>query len=121
MVVDSKKAIALAKQIFRGVHPQGELVSGFTIKAVAMDLDGTLLHSDRTLYAHTAATIKRVSELGILCPLSLQEEALERNRRSCGDMLIPRSRQGDRLTITRSSDPAWVGIGRFSPGGAGSF
>ena len=96
-------------------------MSGFTIKAVAMDLYGTLLHSDRTLYAHTAATSKRVSELGILCPLSLQEEALERNRRSCGDMLIPRSRQGDRLTITRSSDPAWVGIGRFSPGGAGSF
>ena len=57
-------------------------MSGFTIKAVAMDLYGTLLHSDRTLYAHTAATIKRVSELGILCPLSLQEEALEGNRRS---------------------------------------
>jgi hypothetical protein len=28
-------------------------VSGFTIKAVAMDLNGTFLHTDRTLYAHT--------------------------------------------------------------------
>lgn len=41
-------------------------MSGFSIKAVAMDLDGTLLHIDRTLSAHTLATIKRVSELGIL-------------------------------------------------------
>jgi hypothetical protein len=66
MVVDSKKAFVAAKQIFRGAHPQGELVSGFPIKAVAMDLDGSLLHSDRTLSAHTVATIKRVTELGIL-------------------------------------------------------
>ena len=37
------------------------------------------------------------------------------------DMLIPRSRKGDRLTVTRSSDPARVGIDRSSPGAARSF
>ena len=43
---------------------------------------------------------------------------LEGDRRGCGDMLIPRSRQGDRLGITRSLDPTRVVTGRPSPGAA---
>jgi len=36
-------------------------------------------------------------------------------------MLIPRSEQGDRLTLTRSSDLLRVVIGRFSPDAARSY
>ena len=42
---------------------------------------------------------------------------LEGDRRSCGDMLIPRSRQGGRLAITRSSVPAQVKAGWGRPAG----
>jgi len=46
---------------------------------------------------------------------------LEGDGRNCRDMLIPRSRQGDRLIITRSSDSAPVAIGRFSQDAVRSF
>lgn len=36
------------------------------IKLVALDLDGTLLHNDKTLSAHTLSVLKRLTEAGVV-------------------------------------------------------